>query len=407
MLVIWEVFKMALQALRTNKLRTILTLVGVVLGVTSVITIISAIEGLNQSIEGEINRMGPSTFIVTKWGMIMSEEAYLEALKRKPLKFEYIDEIKSGCSECGEVGGRIISQANLKYGSNKMSNTIIVGATSNFIDIVDYEIDYGRFHSAEDDLMRRRVAFIGSGVVDEFFPNSDPLGKVIKINNIKYTVIGVAKKQGSTFGNNRDNIAVIPYTSLLKDLDAYEENLNIMVKAKSVATLEIAMDQVRVILRAFRHVPYDKDDDFAMLTAAQIIEVFNSMTKSLRIGLIGVTSISIVVGGIIIMNIMMVSVTERTREIGIRKSLGAKQRDILFQFLFEALVQSLGGGAIGITIGVILGDVLIGMIHMDMSPSLFAIGLGVGISSAVGLFFGIYPALKAARLQPVKALSYE
>ncbi|MFH2037666.1 MAG: FtsX-like permease family protein, partial [Candidatus Zixiibacteriota bacterium] len=166
-------------------------------------------------------------------------------------------------------------------------------------------------------------------------------------------------------------------------------------------------DQVRVILRAYRHVPYNKDDDFDMMTAASIMKVLNETTKYIRFGLVGISSISLVVGGIIIMNIMMVSVTERTREIGIRKSIGARQKDILFQFLFESIMVSLGGGIIGIVLGSVIADILIGLMNMNMTPSMYAIGLGLGISVGTGLFFGIYPAMKAARLQPVKALSFE
>lgn len=407
MRVLWEVLVMAFQALKTNRMRTILTLLGVILGVTSVITIISAIEGLGQSIEAEVNRLGPTTFVISKWGFITSEDAFWEALKRKPLKYDYVEAIEEGCSECNKIGAYVVSRASVKYRNRKVSRVAIIGATSNYIDIVEYEVAGGRFHSPEDDNRRRRVAFIGSGIVEELYPNVDPIGKTIKLNNIKYTVIGVAKSQGSTFGHNRDNIVFIPFFSLVKDLDVYEDDLDLIVSAKSIETMDFAMDQVRIILRAFRHVPYDKPDDFAMLTADNIIETFNRMTQSLKIGLVGITSISIVVGGIIIMNIMMISVTERTREIGIRKSIGAKQKHILLQFLFEALVLSLGGGLVGIAIGVVLGDLLIGLIDINMTPSLFAIGLGLGISSGTGLFFGIYPALKAARLEPVKALSYE
>lgn len=402
-----DVFRMAIKALTVNKLRSLLTLLGIIIGVASVITIISALEGLSQSIEAEISRLGPATFIVTRFGMITSEEEFFEALKRKPIKYEYAKPIEEGCDECEEVAVRDYYQGELKYRNNKISRAFIAGATSNFIDIVDMELEYGRFHSPEEDDGRRRVAFIGAGVVDELYPNVDPIGKTIKIANVKYEVIGVAKRLGSSFGQNRDNLVVVPYSAFRRDFNIPRSDLDLLIKARSTETIDIAMDQTRVILRAYRHVPYDKDDDFAMLTADSIMEVVNQTTRYIRMGLVGISSISLIVGGIIIMNIMMVSVTERTREIGIRKSVGARQRDILWQFLFESLVLSLGGGLIGISIGVVLGDILIGLLKMDMTPSLYAICLGLGISSGVGLFFGIYPAMKAARLQPVKALSYE
>jgi putative ABC transport system permease protein len=407
MMIFWEIFRMAIQALRANRLRSGLTLLGVIIGVTSVITIISALEGMSQSIKQEIDRLGPTTFIITKFGIITSEEAFWEALKRKPMKFEYVKAIEEGCEDCVKISARIRGQKEVKYRNRKISRTFIAGATSEFIDIIDFEVGQGRFHSHEEDITRRRVAFIGTGIQEELYPNVDPIGKTIKIDNNKYEIIGIAKKRGSSFGNNMDNFAVIPYSAYVKDFGTPQNTLDIFVKARSLELMEPAMDQTRVILRAYRHVPYDKEDDFAMMTADSIMAALNDITKYLRLGLVGVSSISLIVGGIIIMNIMMVSVTERTREIGIRKSIGARQKDILWQFLFESLVMSLGGGLIGITAGVILGKILIGLMNMNMSPSMYAIVLGLIISSGVGLFFGIYPAMKAARMQPVKALSYE
>ncbi|UCD94611.1 MAG: ABC transporter permease [Candidatus Zixiibacteriota bacterium] len=410
MRIYWDVFMMALSALKANKLRSGLTLLGVIIGVTSVITIISALEGLSQSIEAEINKMGPTTFMVTRMGMIFSEEEFFEAIRRRPMKIEYMEAIEEGCEYCEKVAARTYTMVNVKYQNKKISRLFGIAATANFIDIVEYEVGQGRFFSQEEDHNRRRVAFIGTAIQDELFPNVDPIGKDIKINNIRYEVIGIAKKQGASFGHNQDLVVFIPLSTYAKDFGTSRRrlrNLAILVKAQSLELLDQAMDQTRVILRAYRHVPYDKDDDFSMLTADTIMDALNRVTKFLRLGLIGVTSISLIVGGIIIMNIMMVSVTERTREIGIRKSIGARRRDILLQFLYEALVLSLGGGLIGIAFGVFLGDVLIGLINMDMTPSLYAIAIGLGISTGVGLFFGIYPAMKASRMQPVKALSYE
>jgi putative ABC transport system permease protein len=407
MMKFWEIFRMAIHALGVNRLRSILTLLGVIIGVTSVITIISALEGLSQSIKHEFDRLGPTTFIITKWGMITSNEAYWEALKRKPMKFEYVKAIEQGCEDCEEVSARINGEMEVKYRNRKISRCLIGGATAELLDIVDFEVGQGRFHSHEEDITRRRVAFIGTGVQDELYPYVDPIGKEIKIGGVKYQIIGIAKKRGSSFGNNMDAFVMIPFLSYVKDFGTPENSLDIFVKARSLAVMDRAMDETRVVLRAYRHVPYNKDDDFAMLTAESIMAVLNNITKYIRLGLVGVSSISLIVGGIIIMNIMMVSVTERTREIGIRKSIGARQKDILWQFLFESLVLSLGGGLIGIAAGVILGKVLIGLINMNMTPSLYAIALGLIISSGVGLFFGIYPAMKAARLQPVKALSFE
>jgi putative ABC transport system permease protein len=406
-MILWEIFKMAGQALKANRLRSMLTLLGVIIGVTSVITIISALDGLGQSIESELEFLGPSTFIVAKMGIIMSDDDFFEALKRKPLKYEYVRAIEEGCDECVKVAAASNAFTDVKYRNRKLRDVLIRGSEASILDIIDVELGQGRFYSHEEDWARNRVAFIGTTIRDELYPGIDPIGKTIKIGGVKYDIIGVAKKQGASFGEDPDKVVYLPYHTFVKQFGHPRGRMSIFVKAASVEQVPIAMDQVRVILRAYRHVPYDEEDDFGMVTADAVMAALNEITQFLRLGLVGVSSIALIVGGIIIMNIMMVSVTERTREIGIRKSIGARQKDILVQFMYEALILSLGGGLIGIAIGVFLGKVLIGLLNFNMTPSMSAIMLGLIISSGVGLFFGIYPAMKAARLQPVKALSYE
>ncbi len=406
-MIIWEIFKMAINALRINKLRTSLTLLGIIIGVSSVITIVSALEGLSQSIEGELAVLGPTTFIVDRFGLITGHDAFMEALKRKPLKYEYVKAIEDGCTDCEKVAAMTYDEGEVKNGNRKLKHVFIGGATANIINIVDMQVDQGRFYYPEEDQTRNRVAFIGPTIAEELYPGLDPIGKELKVNNIKYQIIGIAKKKGSSFNENHDKIVYVPYFSYKRDFGGQRDNVEIYVKAVSLDRMNEAMDETRVILRGIRKVPYKKDDDFGIFTAEAIMAIINDVTKYIRFGLVGISSIALVVGGIIIMNIMMVSVTERTREIGIRKSIGAKRKNILMQFLFESLVLSLTGGIIGIAIGVVLGDVLIHLIKMNMTPSVFAIVTGLIISSGVGLFFGIYPAMKAARLQPVKALSFE
>ena len=252
------------------------------------------------------------------------------------------------------------------------------------------------------------MAFIGETIREEFFAGVDPIGKRIKINGNPYTVIGVAKKRGSALGGeNEDNYVVIPISSFVRQFAEPRFGYAIFVKALSVEALQEAIDEVRLVLRSQRHVPYNKDDDFAILTADAILDILNQFTKLLRFALVGISSISLVVGGIVVMNIMMVSVTERTREIGIRKSLGAKQAHILSQFLFEALMLTLFGGVVGVALGFLIARIGIGQLGMKIDPSGIAIFFGLFISTGVGLFFGIVPAIKASRLDPVKALSYE
>ncbi len=400
--------KIALLALLANRLRTSLTLLGVIIGVTSVMTIISALEGMMDGVEAQLDKLGPSTFIIAAFdGVVTSEEEYLEMMKRKPIDIDLVDEIDESCNLCEKICPRSFNNAQIKYGSQSLKNVFVIGSTSNFIDIVDFEVEQGRFHAPGDDFEKRHVVFIGELLRETFFEGIDPIGKTIKLDGQKYTVIGVANKQGSMFGQNRDSFCVIPLTAHIKQFGQPGRFSSILVKARSVEVLDETMDQVRMVLRSNRHVPYNKPDDFSLITADAILEQLNSITKIFRLGLVGISSISLVVGGIVVMNIMMVSVTERTREIGIRKAIGAKQSHILGQFLIEALMTTFTGGVAGIVFGYLIARSLVNMIDMQIQPSVFAITAGLVISIGIGVVFGIYPAMKAARLDPIKALSYE
>jgi putative ABC transport system permease protein len=406
-MILGSLLKISFDALRANKLRSVLTLLGVIIGVTSVMTIISALEGMQDSIAADLNSMGPSTFMVMRIGIATSEEMFHEKARRKPITMEMVKLIEKGCPLCEKISPRAYTGRRVKYGDQALRDVGIMGATANYIDIVDLDVAQGRFHSFEDDLYKRPVAFIGDQIRESLFEGVDPIGKELNIAGRKYTVIGVAKKMGSSFGENQDQFVVIPLASFSSQFGEPRRGLNVVIKALSVEKLPDAMDQARVVLRAARHVAFDKEDDFDMLTADKILDILNSLTRILRWGLIGISSISLVVGGIVVMNIMMVSVTERTREIGIRKAIGARQTHIMVQFVFEALLVTLSGGILGIVFGFLIAKSLVGLMGMSISPSLLAITAGLSISTGVGLFFGIYPAMKAARLDPVKALSYE
>ena len=406
-MVVLALIRIAFDALLSHKLRSSLTLLGIIIGVTSVMTIISALEGMTQAVEEDLSRLGPGTFFVQRIAIITSDEMFREKIKRKPISFQTVELIEQGCDLCDKVSPRAYSRASVKYGDHSLRRVSVRGSTANYIDIVDLEVGIGRFLSSEDDLYRRRVCFIGDQIRETLFEGVDPLGKVIKVGSQKYTVLGVAKKIGSVFGGNPDNFVAIPFSAFIKQFGFPRRGLSLSIKAISVESLEDAMDQVRAVMRAQRHVPYNVDDDFDMMTADSILEVLNTFTRIFRFGLVGIASISVVVGGIVVMNIMMVSVTERTREIGIRKSIGAKQKHLLLQFLFESLMLTLSGGIIGIVLGFLIASALIGLIDMDVSPTFLAIFSGLSISTGIGLIFGIYPAMKAARMDPIKALSYE
>jgi putative ABC transport system permease protein len=407
-MVIGSLFRISGAALWANKLRSGLTFLGVILGVTSVMTIMSFLEGAVGEIESALDALGPSTFMVAKMMSAFSEEEFLEKIKRKPVSLRTADIIEKDCRLCELVSPQLSEQARITFENQSLRHIEVIGGKSNYIDISDLEVSQGRFHSLEDDFYRRNVVFVGDLIRENFFEGRDPIDKIIKIGGQKYTVIGVAKKRGTMLGESQDNFVVIPLSAFIGQFGEPERHGTfMMIKATSVEQLPEAMDEVRLLLRTMRKVPYNEPDDFDMETAESILEQFNKFTLMFRLVFVGISGISLVIGGIVVMNIMMVSVTERTREIGIRKSIGAKQRHILIQFLFESVMLTFTGGAVGVAIGFIIAKSIAGQLDIQIEPSALAIWSGLGVSTGIGLIFGIYPAMKAARLDPIKALSYE
>jgi putative ABC transport system permease protein len=407
-MVLLSLLSEALAALWAHRLRSFLTLLGMVMGVTSVITIVSTVEGMQNDIEQAVATLGPKTFMVTRFGVGLSMTEYLERLRRKKLTRELIVPIEEGCPDCEEVGAETYYQDQLKYGHDRMRNVQVTGQTPNVLDMQSTDVARGRYISWEDDHRRRQVAFIGDRVRERLFANEDPLGKRMWVGSRQFTVVGVAERKGGMLGEDLDEFVTIPLSTHQKIYHKPGRPVNLLISATTLAAREEAMDQVRVVLRTARRLPYEQDDDFTIMTPDAILSFINNVTRAFRVLMVALPLLSIVVGGIVIMNIMMISVTERTREIGIRKSLGARRRDVLMQFLYESLILSLVGGAIGILFGVLAGKALLtSALDIQATPTTMAIALGVGISTGVGLFFGIYPATRAARLDPIKALSYE
>jgi putative ABC transport system permease protein len=284
----------------------------------------------------------------------------------------------------------------------------IRGETPNMMDMRNFDILMGRYFSLQDERRRRNVAFIGHRVFERLFETVDPIGKKIRVGGREFTVLGVAEKLDGTMVEGMDDFIAIPLSTHQKIYQQPGRPVNIVAKAASMETRQAAIDQMRMVLRSVRGLPYGDDDDFSIVTPDSILSFINDITRAFRVVMLSIPLLSIVIGGIVIMNIMMISVTERTREIGIRKSIGARQKNILAQFLYESIILSLLGGGVGIVSGIYVGEwMLSSLLDIYIAPTTLAIIMGAGISTGVGLFFGVYPAMKAARMDPIKALSYE
>jgi putative ABC transport system permease protein len=401
-----ESILMALSSLKSNKLRSILTLIGVIIGVMTVIAVASIIAGMNRYVSDKISTMGSTTFIIDRMGIIMSDEEWWEAMKRKRLTLDDMEAIRENCPACEVVGAQMYTLRKVKYKNQYLSDVGITGATANLHQISNIDVEYGRHITELEELHRRQVVFVGWEIVDKLFPNVDPIGKEIKVGGRRFTIVGVAKKRGSFLGQNQDSFVIIPITTFLKVFGT-RRNLDILVKTADLESMREAQDQARVVLRLRRKVPQDKPDDFAIMTSDTFMQLYRNFTSTAYLVMIGVSSIALVVGGIVIMNIMLVSVTQRTKEVGIRKAMGARKRDILWQFLVEAVTISAIGGIIGIIMGTVIAKIVSVTTSLPSAVELWSVVLGLLISSSVGIFFGIFPAMKAAKLNPIEALRYE
>ncbi len=405
-----ESFYMAIDALRANKLRAVLTLLGVVIGVFSIIGVMTGIGVLQSSIESSFNVLGANSFVVQKYPAVRmgGPESWWKYRNRKNITVEMARRVEQEATYAKYVsisagrGGGVV-----KYRSAKTDpNVSIIGATENVLFTRNYDIGEGRMFSRQDVEYSRNVAVIGPQVAKRIMPNVDPIGKTILINNKPFTVIGVTAEKGGLFGGSQDNLVVIPLPQYQRYFGG-RRSVTIEVAAMDKESFDRAIDQVIGILRKVRKVPPGEDNDFEIVTNESIIGAVNDMTYYLRVGTAGVAGIALLAAGIGIMNIMLVSVTERIREIGIRKSIGARRNDILVQFLAEAVVICQIGGIIGIILGILGGNVVAIMLSIPVVVPVDWAILGLVVCTVIGVVFGVYPAWKAANLDPVEALRYE
>ena len=413
-----ESILLALDVLRRNPLRSFLTVLGIVIGVTTFIVIGAVIQGLNSNVLGNVSVLGSNTIICYRFSFATLGRRPAEELQRKELKAEWADglallpHVKAAAPEARiqnfEIG---VGSSSVRRGNYRAKSVILQGNTPSIMTITNLEMERGRFFNQTDEEHRSSVAVLGHTTAKKLFPNNeDPVGQEILVEGKVFTAVGVLQEQKQALGtgdNPNDNIVIVPFTTMRKLHPEYKDFV-LFVQADDTNTMPIVIDEVREYLRRMRRLPSDKEDDFAIMTTDTFLDLWNQISSGIFVVMLAVGSVALLVGGIGVMNIMLVSVTERTREIGVRKAIGARRLNILTQFLLEAVTLAALGGVIG----VLLGGMIVLAIRLAFSSFPAAVSptlviLGVSVAGSIGVFFGVYPAWKAARLNPVEALRYE
>jgi putative ABC transport system permease protein len=425
-----EIVTMSIDTLRTNKMRSALTVLGVVIGITSIVGMTSLIRGFDNSLRDSISQLGPDTIIVQKWGALSfaSGKSFLEVARRPNLSKEDALAIERECPSVALIdvwlGAMGNTQSRIYYGHDKTKAVAILGATENWASVNFAKLEMGRlFLPAEVD-HRRQVVVLGKNPWDSLFPNIDPIGKVVRIGANEFTVIGVLGKRPSPggFSTGADDFAVIPFSAhekfygkVLKGSAKISANsFNPAVfRTAMIAVVprqgmrDDAMREVEALMRIRHKLNLEEPNDFDLATQDAVLKVWDQISRATFLGLVVISSIALMVGGIGVMAIMMISVTERTREIGVRKALGARRREILWQFLIEAVFLTSAGGLLGILLGSSIGMVVHWLSGFPVSLPWWSFAIGIGFSASIGIFFGLFPAIKASRLDPIEALRYE
>jgi putative ABC transport system permease protein len=402
-----QAFGIALEALGSHKLRSFLTLLGVVIATTTLIVVMSIVNGMNVYIADHIANLGTNTFVLHQFKWAQGFDAFLKARRRnQPIRledFEYLRDSLQGYERIGAFS-TLVPNPRARYKTHLIDEITLNGMTPSFIDIGREKVQRGRYINDTDYQHNGRVCVIGQDLVDKLFPMVDPLDKEVLLSGIPFRVIGVMERVGSTFGQSQDNFAIVPL-STFRTVWVTRPELFVFIKAPDGPHMVELEDEVRALMRARRHVPYAEADTFGINASDTLMSAWQNLTGTIFAVTIGLVAVFMVVGGIVIMNIMLASVTERTHEIGIRKSLGARRRDILWQFIIESGVMAGTGGLTGVLLAALIAR-LVNMVFTASVP-VSAVVVGLTLSTAVGLFFGIYPASKAARLDPIEALRTE
>jgi putative ABC transport system permease protein len=399
-----ETFRLALDALRAHKLRSFLTLLGVILAVATLVAVMSVVAGLNFYVADRVANLGANVYLVDRFGIITSQDAWIKAQKRPLVTLEEYQRLRDNMKSAANVAATDDRTMDVRSGNVLLENTDLTGVTPNYAEIRNMNLAAGRFLTEGDDLHHAPVCFIGTDVVKKFFPTVDPIGKTIRAGTNTYEVVGVAAEIGSAFGQSQDNYILLPFTTYYKDWHKQNDWLTIFVQAQNSEVMQESEDEARMLMRAWRHLPYDAPDNFAVFGSASIMALWNQITGNLFAVAVALTAVFLVVGGIVIMNIMLASVTERTREIGLRRSLGARKKHIVLQFMTESAVLAAVGGIMGLALAYGLVALVRAVTPIPVKTPLSAVIISLSVSTAVGLFFGIYPAMRAAKLDPIEAL---
>ncbi len=399
---------MAMDSFWSNKLRTFLTLLGIIIGVLTIIAVVSIIQGLNNYVYTKMAFFGANDFSVSKMSMmITSIQQFRDEQKRKKLALEDMRLIRRLCKSCELVGASVSTFRTVKYRSESLKTVEVRGIThlDHMIGSI-LDLERGRHISRDDEDRSRYVCIIGADIQEKLFPSLDPIGKRLKIGNHNFFIIGLGEKKGKLLGFSQDNYVRIPITTFQK-IYGSRRSININIHTASQVQMAASQNEVRTILRSKRHVSFNKPDDFSIQTSDTFIQFYKSATTGIYFAMIAISSLALLVGGIVVMNIMLVAVTERTKEIGIRMAIGARRKDILVQFLIEAATISATGGMIGVILGFMLARGVSAATSMPSTVDPVSIVVAICVSASVGIFFGLYPASKASKLDPIEALRSE
>jgi len=406
-----EPVAMALQTLRAHKLRSFLTLLGIILAVSTLIVVISVVRGANAYFAERIANLGTNVFYVQRYPILTNWKDWLEARKTHPkMGLEDYEYLREHLTLADMVGAREFQQGTARRADQEFLGLSLRGVTPNMIDISPEKVGRGRYITETEYRTRAQVAFIGTDVAERLFPLTDPVGKTFHINGYPFEVVGVAEKLGTTFGQSQDNFAYIPLTTLHKLVGKGPPDwsgVRVAVKATNPMVMEQAKEQAWVLMRTRRGLKPNAPDNFGVVGSESIQQIWENLMGGIFMGATLIVSVFLVVGGIVIMNIMLASVTERTREIGTRKAIGARRRDILVQFLVESSILAAVGGLIGVGLALGVNPVVESLVDLPTRMPWWSVALGVSLATSTGLFFGVYPAHKASRLDPIVALRAE